>query len=97
MTSSNSFWFCTRVDQSAVAQLAGVSEEVTRALWRAMGFADVGGEAEFTMADVEALRALMAPSGCGLCLVRGIDRVGPAIGQHTSRLAEWQETSSPAH
>jgi adenylate cyclase len=73
-----------------VAQLAGVSEEVTRALWRAMGFADVGGEAEFAMADVEALRALMALVDAGYVSYEESIELVRAIGQHTSRLAEWQ-------
>ena len=73
-----------------VAELAGVSEEVTRALWRAMGFADVGGEPQFAMADVEALRSLLGLVNAGYISYEESIEMVRAIGQHTSRLAEWQ-------
>lgn len=73
-----------------VAELAGVETDVARALWRAMGFADVGGAAVFSWADVEALRSLMSLVRAGyMSDDEGLEMVR-AIGQHTSRLAEWQ-------
>ncbi len=75
---------------SQVAERAGVSDDVTRALWRAMGFADVGGEAEFTVADVEALKSLMSLVEAGYISYDEAIEMVRAIGQHTSRLAEWQ-------
>ncbi len=75
---------------SQVAERAGVSDDVTRALWRAMGFADVGGAAEFTDADVEALKSLMSLVEAGYISYDEAIEMVRAIGQHTSRLAEWQ-------
>lgn len=73
-----------------VAEQAGVGEDVTRALWRAMGFADVGGEAEFADADVQALRSLFSLVNAGYISYEEAIEMVRAIGQHTSRLAEWQ-------
>ncbi|MFA7266953.1 MAG: hypothetical protein WC054_11625, partial [Candidatus Nanopelagicales bacterium] len=73
-----------------VAEQAGVSEDVTRALWRAMGFADMGGEAQFATADVEAIKALMSLVDAGYISFDESIEMVRAIGQHTARLAEWQ-------
>ena len=73
-----------------VAAQAGVSEDVARGLWRAMGFADMGGEAQFAAADVEAIRALMSLVDAGYISFDESIEMVRAIGQHTSRLAEWQ-------
>jgi adenylate cyclase len=73
-----------------VAELAGVSEETTRILWRAMGFADVGGSRAFTTHDVEALRSLTAQIDEGRLTLSDAVEVARAIGQSTARLAEWQ-------
>lgn len=73
-----------------VAELAGVSEETTRTLWRAMGFADVGGSRAFTKLDVEALRSLTAQIDEGRLKLSDAVEIARAIGQSTARLAEWQ-------
>jgi len=73
-----------------VAELAGVSEETTRILWRAMGFADVGGSRAFTKHDVEALRSLTAQIDEGRLKLSDAIDIARAIGQSTARLAEWQ-------
>ncbi len=73
-----------------VAELAGVSEETTRVLWRAMGFADVGGNRAFTKYDVEALRSLTSEIDQGRLKLTDAIEIARAIGQSTARLAEWQ-------
>lgn len=73
-----------------VAELADVPLDVTRALWRAMGFADAGSAAAFSTADVEALKALMSLVEAGYISYEESIEMVRAIGQHTARLAEWQ-------
>jgi adenylate cyclase len=73
-----------------LAEQAGVSLAESRRLWRAMGFADVGDAVAFTEADLDALRLLDGLVQRGL-----LDRdtsvdVTRALGQTTSRLADWQ-------
>lgn len=72
------------------AERAGVTVEVARAMWRAMGFADVGSAAEFADSDVQALKALMSLVSAGYISFDESIEMVRAIGQHTSRLAEWQ-------
>ncbi|GAA3542292.1 adenylate/guanylate cyclase domain-containing protein [Amycolatopsis ultiminotia] len=78
----------TRFD---VAKLADVPEERSRRLWRALGFATVDDdEVVFTDADVEAMRIADQLVQSGL-VERGLEvAVTRALGQHLSRLAEWQ-------
>ncbi len=73
-----------------VAERAGVTDEVARSLWRAMGFADVGTAAVFANADAEALKALMSLVNAGYISYDESIEMVRAIGQHTARLAEWQ-------
>ena len=73
-----------------VAAGAGVPLDEARRLWRAMGFADVGDAVSFTDGDLDALRRLE-----GLVQRGPLDRdaaveVTRALGQTTSRLADWQ-------
>lgn len=60
-------------------------------LWRALGFATVGDEkVVFTDADLEAVRRAGQLISSGL-LDRSLEMpVTRALGQHLSRLAEWQ-------
>ncbi len=73
-----------------VAELAGVSEETTRLLWRAMGFADVGTNRAFTKDDVAALKSLINQIDQGRLKLDDAIEIARAIGQSTARLAEWQ-------
>lgn len=74
-----------------VAERAGVPQERSRQLWRALGFASVGDdEVVFTDADVEAVRTTDRLIGAGL-LDRDLETaVARTVGLHLSRLAEWQ-------
>jgi adenylate cyclase len=74
-----------------VAEKAGVPEERSRRLWRALGFATVGDdEVVFTDADVEAMRTADQLVQSGLIDPSIETAVTRALGQHLSRLAEWQ-------
>ncbi|MEV7096881.1 adenylate/guanylate cyclase domain-containing protein [Amycolatopsis sp. NPDC051045] len=74
-----------------VAEKAGVPEERSRRLWRALGFATVGDdEVVFTDADVEAMRTADQLVQSGLIDPSIEVSVTRALGQHLSRLAEWQ-------
>ncbi|SFP31888.1 adenylate cyclase [Amycolatopsis arida] len=74
-----------------VAAKAGVPEERTRRLWRALGFATVGDdEVVFTDADIEAVRIADGLVRAGLIDESVETSVTRALGQHLSRLAEWQ-------
>jgi adenylate cyclase len=74
-----------------VAERAGVPEERSRRLWRALGFATVpDDEVVFTDADVEAMRTADQLVQSGLIDPSIEVSVTRALGQHLSRLAEWQ-------
>jgi adenylate cyclase len=73
-----------------VSKAADIPYDEARRYWRAMGFADVGGARAFTDADVDALLRLGSLSRRGLFTEEGAAQVARALGQTTSRLAEWQ-------
>ncbi|MFD5093329.1 adenylate cyclase regulatory domain-containing protein [Amycolatopsis thailandensis] len=74
-----------------VAEKAGVPEERSRRLWRALGFATVeDDEVVFTDADIEAIRTADQLMSSGLIDPSIELAVTRALGQHLSRLAEWQ-------
>ncbi|MEC3980434.1 adenylate/guanylate cyclase domain-containing protein [Amycolatopsis sp. H20-H5] len=74
-----------------VAAKAGVPDERSRRLWRALGFATVDDdEVVFTDADVDAMRTADQLVRSGM-IDKSIEvSVTRALGQHLSRLAEWQ-------
>lgn len=80
-----------RYTPAQVAELAGVSREESRGLWRALGFATVGeDDAVYTDGDLEALKLVTALQACGFdddALVSAMTRL---FGQTFSRLASWQ-------
>ncbi|WP_007025230.1 adenylate/guanylate cyclase domain-containing protein [Saccharomonospora iraqiensis] len=80
-----------RYTRLEVAERAGVAQDRTRQLWRALGFASVGDdEVVFTEADIEAVRITDRLVDTGL-LDRDLETsVARAVGLHMSRLAEWQ-------
>lgn len=74
-----------------VAQKAGVPEDRSRRLWRALGFATVDDDqVVFTDADVDAMRTADQLVASGLIDPSIETSVTRALGQHLSRLAEWQ-------
>ncbi|MEA5364592.1 adenylate/guanylate cyclase domain-containing protein [Amycolatopsis sp., V23-08] len=74
-----------------VAEKAGVPDDRSRRLWRALGFATVADdEVVFTDADVEAMRTADQLVQSGLIDPSIEVAVTRALGQHLSRLAEWQ-------
>lgn len=80
-----------RYTRLEVAEKAGVSPERATRLWRALGFATVADdEVVFTEADIEAVRTAEGLVSSGLLDPRLEVPVTRALGQHLSRLAEWQ-------
>lgn len=73
-----------------VADAAGVDLDITRRMWRALGFADVGDERVFTQADIDALKAIMRLIKKGILNFEEAIDIARGIGQSTARLAEWQ-------
>jgi adenylate cyclase len=80
-----------RYTRLQVADKAGVPIERATRLWRALGFATVADDdVVFTEADVEAVRTADQLISSGLLDARLETSVTRALGQHLSRLAEWQ-------
>lgn len=80
-----------RYTRQEVADKAGVPIERATKLWRALGFATVDDEdVVFTDADVEAVRTADQLISSGLLASDLEGAVARALGQHLSRLAEWQ-------
>ncbi|MGW5051985.1 adenylate/guanylate cyclase domain-containing protein [Actinokineospora sp. NPDC004072] len=74
-----------------VCAKAGVPQERATALWRSLGFATVGeDEVIFTDADADALRATHDLMYQGLLSPDTATATARVLGQHLSRLAEWQ-------
>ncbi len=72
-----------------VSALAGVPEPAARAVWVAMGFAEVAeGERAFTERDAEALRTVVELRNLGLVDSDTLLVLARAMGQGLSRLAE---------
>lgn len=80
-----------RYRRHEVADAAGVDVAYARRLWRAMGFANVGDEAEaFTDGDVEALRRVVGLVTGGVIDDELAVSFTRAMGHTTARLVEWQ-------
>ena len=80
-----------RYTRLEVAEKAGVPIERATRLWRALGFATVNDEdVVFTDADVDAVRTADQLISSGLLASDLEGAVARALGQHLSRLAEWQ-------
>jgi len=73
-----------------VADAAGVDLDITRRMWRALGFADVGDARVFTQADVDALKAILRLIKKGILTFEEAIDIARGIGQSTARLTEWQ-------
>ncbi|MEU1389410.1 MULTISPECIES: adenylate/guanylate cyclase domain-containing protein [unclassified Nonomuraea] len=80
-----------RYTSHQVAHMAGVPVYRARRLWRALGFANVADDAvEFTDADVEALRTMLAMVSSGAYDEEHMLLMARSIGRATARLAESQ-------
>ncbi|WP_370943863.1 adenylate/guanylate cyclase domain-containing protein [Amycolatopsis sp. cg5] len=80
-----------RYTRLEVAGKSGVPEERARRLWRALGFATVpDDEVVFTDADIDVLKTADQLVNSGLVDPGMEVAVTRALGQHLSRLAEWQ-------
>ena len=78
----------TRAD---VAELSGVTPEVARERWRALGFPEVAdGVVAFTHADVEALRLTQSLIDLGVVRPESEQAFIRTTGRTFARLAEWQ-------
>lgn len=73
----------------AAAQV-GVPLERSRAYWRAIGFADVGGARAFTDEDVACLRLLVTMVDSERVDQATSIELTRSLGQTASRLADWQ-------
>lgn len=76
--------------RNEMAEATRLDQEQVAALWRAMGFPDVGDARAFTDEDLSALVRVSALIERGLVDVDGVVELARSIGQNTARLAEWQ-------
>ncbi len=80
-----------------VARDAGVPLEAARVLWRSMGYADVGESVAFTAEDVTALHRMLDVIRLGEFDTDTASDLTRALGQTTSRLADWQINALAGH
>jgi len=73
-----------------VADIAGLTVEEARRLWRALGFPEVGDAAAFTTVDADALGKVAAIVEDADLDFDTIVRMTRAVGQTMDRLAEWE-------
>ncbi|WP_067070178.1 adenylate/guanylate cyclase domain-containing protein [Carbonactinospora thermoautotrophica] len=87
-----------RYTREELAELVGLPHDQARALWRALGFADVpDGVRMFTDLDLEALRRVRLLIDSGHIDPRLAVRISRALGYTTARLAIWQGTALVEH
>ncbi|WP_300682172.1 adenylate/guanylate cyclase domain-containing protein [Nocardioides sp.] len=85
-----------RFTSAEVASITGISEDRSKRLWRALGFADAGGEAIYSEADIEALRTVEKVLETGVVDFDMAINLTRGLGLSMARLAEW-EVSALAH
>lgn len=77
--------------QEQVAEQAGVDLDEANAMWRHLGFSEVGaGVVAFTPADVEALRITRRLTELGVVEAERMPQFVRSMGRSFSRLADWQ-------
>lgn len=77
--------------QVQVAEAAGVDLETANAMWRHLGFSEVGDDrVAFTPADVEALRITRRLTELGVVEPERMPQFVRSMGRSFSRLADWQ-------
>jgi adenylate cyclase len=79
-----------RYTRSDVAEASGVPMREVAAMWRAMGFPDVGEARAFTDADLAALLRVQSLRERGLLDGDSALELTRSLGHTTARLAEWQ-------
>ncbi|WP_336207694.1 adenylate/guanylate cyclase domain-containing protein [Nonomuraea sp. LPB2021202275-12-8] len=80
-----------RYARHEVSARAGVSRELAERIWRALGFATLADDAvAFSDADVDALVRVRKMLDSELLDEETVIRMARALGQTTSRLAQWQ-------
>ena len=73
-----------------------IDEELSRRLWRAMGFPDAGeDDVVFTEADAEALSTVHAMLAAGITTVDEVVQMTRTIGSSMARIAEAMVTAGP--
>jgi adenylate cyclase len=78
------------LDRDEAAAALGVSAEDLIGIWRALGFADVGGGQAFAATDIEAIGMLLGFVRAGILdSVSALDLLR-SIAQTSARLADWQ-------
>lgn len=77
--------------QAQVAEAAGVDLDTANAMWRHLGFPEVGDDrVAFTPADVEALRITRRLTELGIVEPERMPQFVRSMGRSFSRLADWQ-------
>ncbi len=77
--------------QRQVAEAAGVGLDTANAMWRHLGFSEVGDDqVAFTPADVEALRITKRLAELGIVDPEQMPQFVRSLGRSFSRLADWQ-------
>lgn len=77
--------------QRQVAEAAGVDLDTANAMWRHLGFSEVGDDTvAFTPADVEALRITRRLTELGVVEPERMPQFVRSMGRSFSRLADWQ-------
>ncbi|MFI9506148.1 adenylate/guanylate cyclase domain-containing protein [Nocardia sp. NPDC052566] len=80
-----------RYNRAEVAERSGVSSEVSKRLWAALGFpANPDDVADYTDADVKAVRDFRSLNVVALSDIRQQAAAARTLGQSMARLAEWQ-------
>lgn len=82
-----------RYTRRDVADASGVPMDEVGAMWRAMGFPDVGGARAFTDADLGALMRVQSMRERGLLDHDSALELTRSLGHTMARLAEWQVDS----
>ena len=76
--------------QTQVAEAAGVDLDPANAMWRHLGFSEVGDDTvAFTPADVEALRITRRLTELGVVEAERMPQFVRSMGRSFSRLADW--------
>jgi adenylate cyclase len=78
-----------RYTREDVASATGVTVEVAREYWRALGYPNTGPAEAFTARDIDALREALRLVDSGLIDQESMVQLVRGLGRMMSRLAEW--------